>query len=195
MRVRANVGFWHNSGSLRILPCSVGTAFWIRKRSSGPRDNIAPGASPAVGNSFTVLPSRCPDAIPGGARLADTIGASFAATGRGWAHPMSTCRWPASWKEGRWPEIQEARCVGLWRASAMAWDPGAQGAEPMTGVGPADSIARRQLAAGGKSPATRVPEGSLVWGGQPPRYRLPSRHPRTRRTSPAVACGAGGVGR
>jgi len=131
---------------------------------------------------------------PGGVRFF-ILRRSFAATGRGWRHPKSTCKRPASWMEGRWPEIQGARCVGLWRASAMAWDPGAQGAEPMTGVGPADSIARRQLAAGGKSPATRVPEGSLVWGGQPPRYRLPSRHPRTRRTSPAVACGAGGVGR
>src|SRR5688500_7697965 len=71
----------------------------------------------------------CTLPIPGAGGLPDTIGASFAATGRGWRHPTSTCKRPASWKEGRWPEIQGARCVGLRRTSAMAPDPGAQGAD------------------------------------------------------------------
>jgi len=103
-----------------------------------------------VGGSFTIKSKPPRDAIPGGARLPDRIGASFAATGRGWAHPTSTCRRPASWKEGRWPEIQEARCVGLWRAPAMAWDPEAQGADPMTQARTSRPWARWQLAAGRK---------------------------------------------
>jgi len=176
------------------LPCSVGTAFWIRKRSSGPRDNIAPGASPAVGNSFTILPSQLPVTIPGVARLAGTIGASFAATGRGWAHPMSTCRWPASWKEGRWPEIQEARCVGLWRASAMAWDPGAQGANPMTRLGPADPERGGSSQRDGKSPGAGAERQPLMGRATAPLYRLRSRHSRTRRTLAGAADEATGAG-
>ena len=43
--------------------------------------------------------AHSPDAIPGAAKLPDTIGPSFAATGRGWRHPTSTCRRSAPWKE------------------------------------------------------------------------------------------------
>jgi cyclopropane-fatty-acyl-phospholipid synthase len=48
----------------------------------------------------------CALPIPGALRLPDTIGASFAATGRGWRHPTFTCRRPAPGRRAGWPEIQ-----------------------------------------------------------------------------------------
>jgi hypothetical protein len=139
-------------------------------------------------------PRRIRDAIPGGAGLPDIIMVSFAATGRGWAHPMSTCRRPASGKEGRWPKIQEARCVGLWRAPAMAWDPGAQGAKPMTGLGPADPGAVAARSGTEKSPGASAERQPLMGRATAPLYRLRSRHSRTRRTLAGAADEATGAG-
>src|SRR5262245_46653248 len=47
---------------------------------------------------------------------------SFAATGRGWAHPTSTCRRPAPGRRARWLKLQGDRCVGYRRAASNGAD-------------------------------------------------------------------------
>ena len=70
-------------------------------------------------------------AYPRGERALLSIRPSFAATGRGWRHPMSTCRRTAPGRRARWPEIQGHAASATAGRPAMAPSrSGAQGAHP-----------------------------------------------------------------
>ena len=94
---------------------------------------------------------------------AATIRPSFAATGRGWRHPMSTCRRTAPGRRARWPEIQGHAASATAGRPAMAPSrSGAQGARPCQPRTPRGSSQGRgdKLAAGPKNRRARVPKGN-----------------------------------
>jgi hypothetical protein len=135
-------------------------------------------------------------AIPGGAKLPDTICASFAATGRGWRHPTFTCRRPAPWK-ARWLKIQGGRASATAGLPAMAPTvkrgsrlPVLPAQTPDTGVFPGQAACSRGCQ---KTPVARVLKGNALGRATAPLKWLRSRHSRTRRTLLGSPCEGNGA--
>src|SRR5688572_5377379 len=128
----------------------------------------------------------CAPPIPGALRLPDTIGASFAATGRGWRHPTSTGRRPAPGRRARWLEIQGPVSTGSGDAPAMA----AESAARLQWL-KADAVVTGPLAAALEEELRRLREGPAQ-SGQPkngtghktPPTRVPKGNPLGRATAP-----------
>jgi hypothetical protein len=162
-------------------------------------DGIWRPAVPSLVNAVHTIPAGNAGGwrgglIPGAAKLPDIIRSSFAATGRGWAHPTSTCRWPAPGRRAGWPEIQEARCDRFRRGASNGTRAGdrreAHGRRACWCLTLRVHTLRWAAACSGAQnrrrrgcrKATRSGAGN-----RPPWLR--SRHPRTRRTSPAPPSG------
>ena len=103
---------------------------------------------------------------------------SFAATGRGWAHPTFTCRRPAPGRRARWLEIQEARCDRFRRSGSNVAEPETAERHMAVEAGQTDPADGRSFAAGSKDAATRVPKGN-------PLRRAHVLH------GPSIGCGVG----
>ena len=103
----------------------------------------------------------CALPIPGALRLPDTIGASFAATGRGWRHPTFTGRRPAPGRRARWLEIQGPVSTGSGDAPAMVVEPrpAFSGSRPQRRL-PQGRRGRPKNGTGHKTSPTRVPKGN-----------------------------------
>ena len=141
-------------------------------------------------------------AIPGCPKLPDTLSASFAATGRGWAHPTFTCKRPAPGRRARWLEIQGTAASATAGLPAMAPTvkrgsrlPSCQPRLPhvphaVVFPGQAACSQRRQ-----QTPSAGAERQPLLGRATAPLKWLRSRYPRTRRTLAGAASGAGGVGR
>ena len=137
------------------------------------------------------LASQAMPLSPGAARAA-ILWPSFAATGRGWAHPTSMCKRPAPGRRAGWLEIQGPAASATAGLPAMvptekrgSRRPLSQPRPPQSGLPRAGGISSQRwpkIAGRGHRKAARLgretaPEGlrALHW--------LRSRCPRTRRTS------------
>jgi hypothetical protein len=164
------------------------------------RSNAGAASLPRVNAAAGGPDVLCAFLIPGAARLPDKIGASSAATGRGWRHPTShvqAIRRLEGERDGSRSRRSARRSLAgcqQWRSSRGLKPPIAlpKGTAPGKQAGPSRS--------GMQIAGARAPKGS-PWGGKPPLeslralHWLRSRCPRPRRTLAGPAGGALGAGR